>query len=122
MLNPEKFQFAQREVDFACFPIMSDRIDILPKYFSTISNLPTSVSTTYLRSWFGLVNRFQLGTAAGSYYIMSNFLVSLSAISMEPRLGFHFRTIKEAIIDDFKKGVEIFDVKLLTCLWTVWLQ
>ena len=53
---------------------------------------------------------------------MSNFLVSLSTISMEPRLGFHFQIIKEAITDAFKMGVEIFDVKLLTCLWTVWLQ
>lgn len=41
---------------------------------------------------------------------------------MEPRLGFHFQTIKEAIIDAFKMGVEIFDMKLLSCLWTVWLQ
>lgn len=56
VLNPEKFQFAQKEVDFVCFPIMSYRIDLLPKYFSTISNLPTSASTTDLRSWFGLVN------------------------------------------------------------------
>lgn len=53
---------------------------------------------------------------------MSNFFVSLPTISMEPRLGFHFQIIKEAIIDAFKMGVEIFDVNLLTCVWTVWLQ
>ena len=46
VLNPEKFQFAQKEVDFASFLITPDTINLLPKYFSTIWNSPTPALTT----------------------------------------------------------------------------
>ena len=50
ILNPEKFQFAQREVDFAGFRISDDRIEALPKYFESIKHFPTPTSTTDVRS------------------------------------------------------------------------
>ena len=50
VLNPDKFQFAQREVSFAGFHVAADRIDPLPKYFSTIEKFPTPSSTTDIRS------------------------------------------------------------------------
>jgi len=57
VLNPAKFQFAQRDVQFAGFHIAEDTVDPLPKYFDAIRNFPTPTSTTDIRSWFGLVNQ-----------------------------------------------------------------
>jgi len=57
VLNPDKFQFAQREVDFAGFHISDERIEPLPKFFDAVKNFPTPTSTTDIRSWFGLVNQ-----------------------------------------------------------------
>jgi len=50
VLNPSKFQFAERIVDFAGFR----RIDPLSKYFNAIRNFPTPSSTTDIKNWFGL--------------------------------------------------------------------
>ena len=57
ILNPKKFQFSQREVDFAGFCITEKRIEPLPKTYSAIKNFPIPTSTTDIRSWFGLVNQ-----------------------------------------------------------------
>ena len=50
VVNPEKFQFAQKEVDFAGFRITPDRIDPLPKYFNAIRNFPTPSPSQLVRS------------------------------------------------------------------------
>ena len=57
VINPSKFQFAQREVDFAGFRITEDKICPLPKCIEAIKAFPRPTSTTDIRSWFGLVNR-----------------------------------------------------------------
>ena len=57
VLNPSKFQFAERVVDFAGFRISEDKIDPLPKYLNAIRNFPTPSTTTDIKSWFGLVNQ-----------------------------------------------------------------
>ena len=57
VLNPEKFQFANRSVDFAGFCISESTVESLPKYFNTISDFLTPKNITDIRSWFGLVNQ-----------------------------------------------------------------
>ncbi len=57
VLNPDKFQFAEREVDFAGFRITESSIEPLPKFLGAIRDFPTPTSTTDIRSWFGLVNQ-----------------------------------------------------------------
>lgn len=56
VLNPDKFQFAGRSVDFAGFRVSDATIEPLPKYLDAICDFPTPESTTDIRSWFGLVN------------------------------------------------------------------
>ena len=46
VLNPDKFQFAMREIDFAGFRVTEDRVEVLPKYYSAIADFPTPTSTT----------------------------------------------------------------------------
>ena len=56
IFNPEKFQFAERSVDFAGFRIFKSAVEPLPKYLNAIKNFPTPKNITDVRSWFGLIN------------------------------------------------------------------
>ena len=38
VLNPTKFQFSQKQVDFAGFRISENKIEPLPKYYDAIRN------------------------------------------------------------------------------------
>ena len=57
VLNPGKFQFASKSVDFAGFRVSATAIEPLLKYLDAIRDFPTPTSTTDIRSWFGLVNQ-----------------------------------------------------------------
>ena len=57
VLNPDKFQFAERSVDLAGFRVSDATIEPLPKYLDAIREFPSPTSTTDIRSWFGLVNQ-----------------------------------------------------------------
>ena len=57
VLNPEKFQFCTKDVEFAGFRISSTRAAPLPKYLDAIKLFPTPKNLTDIRSWFGLVNQ-----------------------------------------------------------------
>ena len=121
IFNPEKFQFGQREVDFAGFRVTEDRIDPLPKYFSAIRDFPTPKSTTDIRSWFGLVN--QVANYAQLRDIMAPFRPFLSErhpFYWNMELDESFIASKDAIIAAIRKGVEIFDPKRRTCLRPDW--
>ena len=56
-LNPEKFRFAQDEVEFAGFEITNDTVHPCKRYIRAITDFPTPQSLTDIRSWFGLVNQ-----------------------------------------------------------------
>ena len=57
VLNPDKFQFAEKSVNFAGFRVSDNTIEALPKYLDAIRDFPSPASTTDIRSWFGLVNQ-----------------------------------------------------------------
>ena len=121
VLNPEKFQFAQRSVDFAGFRVTDQTIEPLPKYIDAIRDFPSPTSITDVRSWFGLVN--QVSNYAQLRDIMAPFKPFLSTkckFSWNPELETAFQQSKEAIIDAIRHGVEIFDVQKRTCLRPDW--
>ena len=121
VLNPDKFQFAQRSVEFAGFQISDENIEPLPKYLDAIRTFPTPKSTSDIRSWFGLVN--QVSNYAQLRDIMAPFKPFLS-----PKYKFFwtqvldkaFNDSKDAIVSAICKGVQIFDVAKLTCLRPDW--
>ena len=76
VLNPDKFVFAQKSIEFAGFQISESSIEPLPKYLSAIRDFPTPTSTTDIRSWFGLVN--QVANYAQLRDIMTPFKPFLS--------------------------------------------
>jgi len=57
VLNKEKFQFAQREVEFAGFHISESEVRPQEKCLNAIRDFPTPTCITDVRSWFGLVHQ-----------------------------------------------------------------
>ena len=56
VLNPDKFQFAMKEVDFTAFRITKTHVKPLPKYIKAIEYFSWPCIISDVRSWFGLVN------------------------------------------------------------------
>ena len=56
-VNPEKFCFAQDEVEFAGFEITNNTVWPCKRYIRAIADFPTPQNLTDVRSWFGLVNQ-----------------------------------------------------------------
>ena len=121
VLNPDKFVFAQKSIEFAGFQISESSIEPLPKYLSAIRDFPTPTSTTDIRSWFGLVN--QVANYAQLRDIMTPFKPFLSPkcqFEWTSNLSAAFQSSKDAIIEAIRHGVQIFDPKRLTCLRPDW--
>ena len=121
VLNPEKFQFAERSVDFAGFRVTEETIEPLPKYLDAIREFPSPSSTTDVRSWFGLVN--QVSNYAQLRDVMAPFKPFLSPrckFTWSAELEEAFQSSKATIVEEIKEGVEIFDTKRRTCLRPDW--
>jgi hypothetical protein len=117
VLNPTKFQFAERTVDFAGFCVSESSITPLPKYIDAIRHFPRPKSTTDIRSWFGLVN--QVANYAQLRDVMAPFRPYLSPkqqFEWTSELNAAFEASKTNIIKSIQRGVEIFDVHKRTCL------
>ena len=121
VLNPDKFQFAQRNVDFAGFLITENKILPLPKYIDAIRSFPTPTSTTDIRSWFGLINRVaNYAQLRDSMTLFRPFLSPKYKFFWSDVLEKAFQSSKEIIIEAIHKGVEIFDITQPTCLRPDW--
>lgn len=117
VLNPNKFQFARKDVEFAGFCITDLSIEALPKFFDAITDFPTTAFTTDIRSWFGLV--YQVSHYAQLRDMMTPFKPFLSPkykFHWSPALDRAFEASKIAIIDAIQAGVKIFDATKKTCL------
>ena len=121
MLNPDKFQFAEKSVDFAGFRVSDSTIEPLPKYLDAIKDFPSPTSTTDIRSWFGLVNQVSnYAQLRDSMAPFKPFLSPRCKFSWSPELESTFQASKEAIIEAIRQGVEIFDIQRRTCLRPDW--
>lgn len=121
VLNADKFQFAQREVDFAGVRPTDSSIKPLPKFLDAISYFPFPTSTTHIRSWFGLVNQVSNYTQQrGSMAHFKPFLSPKYKFFWSQVLDEAFSSSKRAIIEEIMKGVKIFDASRWTCLRPDW--
>ena len=121
VLNPAKFQFCKKVVDFAGFRLSECDIDPLPKYVEAIKNFPTPSSITDIRSWFGLVH--QVAHYAQLRDLMTPFKKFLSPkvkFEWNESLDKEFEESKRLIVEAIQDGVRIFDVSKKTCLRTDW--
>ena len=119
VLNFNKFQFAQREIDFAGFHVGETSVKPLEKYLTAIANFPTPKRVTDIRSWFGLVHQV-------SHYNQLTELLAPFKPFLSPKRKFEwtdelesaFQNSKAAIIQAIREGVEIYDPGRPTCLRT----
>lgn len=121
VLNPEKFQFAQSQIDFAGFTITNTEIKPQEKFLKAIRDFPPPKSVTDVRSWFGLVHQV-------SHYDQLTSLMAPFKPLLSPKTKFYwdetlntaFQKSKHAIVEAITQGVEIFDLNRLTCLQPDW--
>ena len=116
--SPEKFCFAQDEVEFAGIEITKDSVRPCKKYIRAIADFPTPRSLTDIRSWFGLVN--QLSYAFSMADTMLPFRELLNSFHWDKKLQQAFEESKLTIINEIHKGIKIFDKTKPTCLATDW--
>ena len=120
-LNPKKFIFAQKVVEFAGFEITNENVRPCKKYFVAIKNFPTPKNITDIRSWFGLMNQVSY-----TFSMTDKMLPFRQLLKPNTRFDWNedldqlFQESKQKIIDEIKHGVQIFDKNLPTCLSTDW--
>ena len=120
VLNSDKFQFCERQVDFAGFRVSDTDIEPLPKYLDAIRDFPSPKNISDVRSWFGLVN--QVSNYAQLRDLMAPFKPFLSPrcpFTWNDDLEDRFIRSKTAIIEAIKHGVTI-DTAKYTCLRPDW--
>ena len=120
-LNPRKFRFAQDEVEFAGFDITPTDVKPSRKYLDAISEFPTPLGITDVRTWFGLVN--QVAYAFSMASVMQPFRDLLKPsipFAWTDQLQQAFTASKSEICQRIKEGVRIFDKNRPTCLATDW--
>ena len=97
-LNPQKFVFAQDEVEFAGFDITLDSVKPSSKHFQAIWDFPTPKNITDVRSWFGLVNQVSYAFSMADKMLPFDACFNLeppsdgmrtSTISLKSRRGYH---------------------------------
>ena len=120
-LNPEKFQFCQREIDFAGFRVTETEVKPLPKYLNAIRDFPRPKNIKDIRAWFGLIN--QVSHYGRLTEIMAPFKPLLSPKTRffwSDELEHAFQESKIQLVEAIQHGVQIFDPKLPTCLTPDW--
>ena len=123
ILNFNKFQFAQREIDFAGFRITETEVKPLDKYIRAISEFPTPQRTTDIRSWFGLVHQVShYNKLTKMLEPFKPFLSPKKKFEWTDELNNAFESSKGEIVNAIKNGVEIYDPAKLTCLRPHWSQ
>ena len=121
ILNPQKFQFCHREVEFAGFLITEEDVKPLPKYLDAIREFPRPTNISEIRSWFGLVNQV-------SHYGKLTDLMAPFKPLLSPKTRFHwdevlehaFQESKLEIVKAIEEGVKIFDPCRITALSPDW--
>ena len=121
ILNPKKFQFSQRTVEFAGFLVTQTDVKPLPKYIDAIRNFSRPANISEIRSWFGLVN--QVSHYAQLTEFMAPFKPLLSPktrFKWDDELEEAFQRSKLEIVKAIEEGVRIFDPYRVTSLSPDW--
>jgi len=105
VLDPSKFQFAKKEIEFAGFKITSNDVKPLPKYLHSIRTFPRPKNIADIHVWFGLVN--QVSHYSKLSDIMEPFKALLSPKSeflWTEELELSFQTTKRRACQSNKRG------------------
>ena len=124
-LNPKKFQFCQREVDFVGYTLLWDKFLPSEDKLSAIKNfpMPESPSISDIRSWFGLVN--QLAPFVATAPIMAPFRDLLKKgngrkVYWDDNLKMRFEYAKTELCKLVVNGLVYYDMSRPTAIITDW--
>ena len=121
ILNPSKFQFAEKTIDFAGFRITVQDVQPLPKYLDSIEHFPTPKRIADIRAWFGLVNQVShYGKLTEEMLPFKPLLSPKTPFKWTEELESSFNKSKIELIKSIKEGVRIFDPTRKTCLSPDW--
>ena len=110
-LNPEKFRFAEDEVEFAGFTVTPTEVRPASKFTAAIKEFPTPTSITDIRAWFGLVNQISYTFAMTATMLPFRDLLKPSTpFQWSDQLTEAFTASKQHICESIRAGVEIFDI------------
>ena len=120
VFNPDKFHFAEMEVEFAGFLITADGVRPTKKMTEAILHFPTPTNISGVRSWFGLVN--QVSFAFSQAEVMAPFRELLQTKNRkfywDETLEQLFQESKKKIIEKIENGVKTFEIDRTTGLAT----
>ena len=124
-LNPEKFKFCRREVEFVGYSVGWEAYGPTEERLSAIKsfNMPAKPSITDIRSWFGLVN--QLAPFLATAPVMAPFRELLKkptarSVYWDDQLEIKFKQSKDIICQLAKDGLAYFDCTRPTMAITDW--
>ena len=121
VLNPEKFQFCERTIEFAGFIISDTSIKPAQKFLDAIEKFPSPNCLTDVRSWFGLVHQVSnYGKLTDLMAPFRSLLSSKAKFAWTEELEEAFVASKEGILAAIEEGVRIFDMRKKTCLRPDW--
>ena len=126
-INPEKFKFARREVDFVGYHVGWDSFKPSDSTLAAVREfpMPDDPTLTDIRSWYGLVN--QLAPFMATSSLMSPFRDLLKSthahgkkVYWDTQLKQIFEDTKEKLCALMEEGLSFYDTKRDTVLVTDW--
>ena len=121
VINEEKLQFCQDDVEFAGLHISNDGISPSQTTLAAIANFPAPTDLESARRWFGLVN--YVSWAYSLSPIMAPFRDMIkpnTSFYWDDALAELFESSKQLILRNISDGVKSFQLGRRTCLQTDW--
>ena len=126
-INPEKFQFAQEEVEFVGYNVGWDSYRPCDDMMSAIENFPMPENPTLsdIRSWYGLVNQIAPFVATSSLMTPFRELMKPTRaigkqVFWDEELQCIFNETKVKLCELLTTGLAYYDVKRKTIVVTDW--
>ena len=121
VINEEKLQFCQDDVEFAGLHVSNDGISPSQTTLAAIANFPAPTDLESARRWFGLVNYVSWA------YSLSPIMAPFRDM-IKPNTNFYwdeplaalFEASKQEILKNISEGVKSFELGRRTCLQTDW--
>ena len=121
ILNKEKFQFCQKEVDYVGFRITENGVKPSEETLRAIKEFPRPTNISGIRSFFGLIE--QVSFAFSKTDVMAPFRHLLSPktlFSWNDSLEEAFEKGKAEVLKKVMEGIHTFDLNRRTCLQVDW--
>ena len=121
ILNPDKFNFAEDEVDWAGIRVTNDKCKPLDAHVDAIRNFPVPINITDMRSFMALVNQVSPYYAVQPHLQPFRELLKKGSIwYWDNNLSKLFEETKAHIANSIVDGITRFDLGRWTAIMTDW--